>query len=164
MLLILPTALSCNEIKQQYSDGFDRDYQVNDSILAAENIVITDSIIIPSAFEKELVYDFNGDNNLDSLFLGANVALDDQGNPLWDDGQNWFVNIKILDSLHFIYSKSIQLGKVNVYFDEVENEIYVVEDGPHQSEAFRLDATNNFKPLEIAEIPDTEDMILLSLD
>ena len=135
-----------------------------DSNIIADDLVKQDSIIIPNSYEKELVYDFNGDDQMDSLFLGANVEVDDEGNAIWDDAQNWFINLKIKDSLYKIYSKSIQLGKVIVYFDEVKNEIYLKENGPYQTEIYKLDGKNNFKPVEIKKFPDTKNMVLLSLD
>jgi hypothetical protein len=56
------------------------------------------------------------------------------------------------------------LGKLEVYFDELKNEIYIFEKGPYQKEVYRLDKSNNFLPSKIAKIPDTTKMVLLSID
>lgn len=159
--LILVTFLNCNKVKHENNDTILKDVETEIEIA---NSLVSDSIIIPNAFEKELVFDFDGDDQLDSLFLGADVAVDDNGNPMWDDAQNWFINLKFRDSLKTVYSKSIQLGKVNVYFDEIKNDIYLIEDAPFQKGIYKLDKRNNFTPMAIKVIPDTTKMTLVSID
>lgn len=154
--------LSCNRVKHQNNHAELESVETEIEIL--ESLEVKDSVIIPNAFEKELVFDFDGDDQLDSLFLGTDVAVDQEGNPIWDDAQNWFINLKFRDSLHTVYSKSIQLGKVKVYFDEIKNEIYLIEDAPNQSGVYKLDKLNNFTPTAIKVIPDTTKMTVVRID
>ena len=154
--------LSCNnENKQLDTLGAD---ESEAEIVIIDSTSVNDSIIIPNLFERELVFDFNNDDQLDSLFLGADVSLNAEGRPIWDDAQNWFINIKILDSLQTVYSNSIQLGKLEVYFDEINNEIYILEKGPFQKEVYKLNKKNNFQPTKILKTPNTSNMVLLSID
>lgn len=135
-----------------------------DAIVEADTVDITDSIIIPNSLEKELVFDFDDDDRLDSLFLGADVEVDANGNPMWDDGQRWFINLKMLDTLVTVYSKNIQLGKISVYFDEAKRAIYLIEEGPHNSDRYLLNKANDFVPTKVTRIPDTAHMVSVSLD
>ncbi len=134
VFIVFATLVSCNQIKQQFSDG---ESEENNSV---EKISETPMEPLETAFEQEhkvkeyLIADFNTDGKKDTLFLSANAEIDDQRRIVWNDAQSWKVYININGEAKNIYAEDIQLGKLELYYDRENNLIYLVENAPSKKE------------------------------
>ncbi|WP_142785634.1 hypothetical protein [Changchengzhania lutea] len=158
ILFILSICLcfSCNNLKQQYSDGLEDDILAEKDILKAP--------IMPYNLKKGIAFDFDNNNTLDSLYLSAQVEVDSLGRSVWDDAQAWRVTIKSNDLVIELYNKNIQLGKLEVEYDTILNHIYIIENAPHQKGLYKIEPLINLNVSVIDSLPRNRKSLKLTLE
>ena len=63
---------------------------------------------------EEINVDLDGDSKEDLLGLYTAAERDNEGNLMWDDGQNWLLLVQSGDNFYPLLSEYVQLG--NVFF------------------------------------------------
>ena len=92
-----------------------------------------ENIILPAALPEDAkgwtelsryIGDVDGDGNDETVVLSTSAERDEDGEILWNDGQNWLLYVNDSDETYVLLNEFIQLG--NVYFEVLD---YYMEDG-----------------------------------
>lgn len=92
-------------------------------------------------YRRTVDADLNADGKAERLVLAADVAVNEGGQPLWEDGHRWVVYVEEDSSRTLLYASLVQLGNVEATVTELEGALHVTiyERGPYRRQAWEVE-------------------------
>lgn len=99
----------------------DPEEEPNSTIIEATNKVNTDNLSLLDSYE----FDIDGNGNYEIISLYTTAEKDENGEVIWDDGQNWKLLVEGIDKDYILFDDYVQLGSIKFYSYTSEDDFYI---------------------------------------
>lgn len=95
--------------------------ETNSVIIESTDKVSTEGLSLLDSYEFDV--DGNGDEEIISLYTTA--EKDENGEVIWDDGQNWKLLVEGADKDYILFDDYVQLGNIKFYAYTSDDDFYL---------------------------------------
>lgn len=102
---------------------------------------------------NEYSIDFNGDGFEEKISMYTTALEDEDGNIMWDDGQDWLFVVHGKDKDYVLYDDYVQLGNIEFYVYTTDDGFFITTISPRTASfgltRYRYDKDNDIFVMDI---------------
>ena len=99
---------------------------IDNKVVESKEIPSTDKIDVSNlTLLDEYLFDFDEDGEEERIAMYTAAEKDENGEIVWDDGQNWLFLVQDTDKDYVLFDDYVQLGNIDFYVYTLEDDFYI---------------------------------------